>query len=276
VAVQQKEDIVPTESIIDTSKPSAGRIYDYILGGHHNFEVDRQAADQIVRLIPFLPKAMRLQRWCLQDLAIELTEKRNFDVIIDFASGLPTNDHIHHVVPAGTTVIYSDFDPVVVEYGREILASTPNTHFFQADARRPEELLNRHEVQEILGGRRDVALVYWGISVFLADDELAHTARSLYEWSIDSTCWAFMAQGTDMNPDSQGLAQAGKIYEQMGSRLYLRPLETVLRLIHPWHPDETGLVSLMDWHGIDRQEMSEDDLEGFGLAGGGYGAYLVK
>ena len=80
-----------TESIIDTSRPSAGRIYDYILGGHHNFEVDRQAADQIISLIPFLPKAMRLQRWCLQDLAVELTEKRQYDVIVDFASGLPTN-----------------------------------------------------------------------------------------------------------------------------------------------------------------------------------------
>src|SRR3954465_2141329 len=132
-----------TESIIDTSKPSAGRIYDYILGGHHNFEVDRQAADQIMHHVPFITKAMRLQRWCLQDLALELTEKRGFDIIIDFASGLPTNDHIHHVVPAGTTVIYSDFDPMVVEYSREILANTSNIYFFQADARRPEELLNR-------------------------------------------------------------------------------------------------------------------------------------
>src|ERR1041384_1318361 len=164
------------ESIIDTSKPSAGRIYDYMLGGHHNFEVDRQAADQIVKLVPFLPKAMRLQRWCLQDLALELTEKRGFDIIIDCASGLPTNDHIHHVVPAGTTVIYSDFDPVVVEYGREILADTSNIYFFQADARRPDELLNRPEVQEILGGRRDVALVYWGICMFLSDDDLSHAA----------------------------------------------------------------------------------------------------
>src|SRR4029453_14753104 len=154
-----------TESIIDTSRPSAGRIYDYILGGHHNFEVDRQAAEQVIKLIPFLPKAMRLQRWCLQDLALELTEKRGFDIVIDFASGLPTNDHIHHVVPRGTTVIYSDYDPVVVEYGREILSDTANTYYFQADARRPEELLNRPEVQGILDGRRDIALIHWGISL---------------------------------------------------------------------------------------------------------------
>jgi hypothetical protein len=265
-----------TESIIDTSRPSAGRIYDYILGGHHNFEVDRQAAEQVIKLIPFLPKALRLQRWCLQDLALELTEKRGFDIIIDFASGLPTNDHIHHVVPAGTTVIYSDYDPVVVEYGREILADTPHTYYFQADVRRPEELLNRSEVQDILGGRHDVALVYWGISVFLSDDEIAYAARSLYEWSNASTCWAFMAQGADIDANSAGMTETSKIYERIGSRLYFRPLSTMMQLIHPWHPDESGLVSIMDWHGIERSEMTAEDLAGFGQAGGGYGAYLLK
>jgi hypothetical protein len=102
------------ESVIDTSKPNAGRIYDYILGGSHNFEVDRQAAEGLLRLVPNIREGMRLQRWCLQDLAVELTEKRGFDIIIDFASGLPTNDHIHYVAPKGTTVIYSDYDPIIV------------------------------------------------------------------------------------------------------------------------------------------------------------------
>lgn len=31
---------------IDTTKPNAARIYDYYLGGNHNVEVDRQAAEQ--------------------------------------------------------------------------------------------------------------------------------------------------------------------------------------------------------------------------------------
>ena len=80
------------ESFIDTSRPSAGRIYDYLLGGSHNFDVDRQAADRVVQFFPFLPKAMRLQRWCLQDLALNLTQKRGLDVLkqleIEFRHGL--------------------------------------------------------------------------------------------------------------------------------------------------------------------------------------------
>ena len=156
---------MPQDNIVDTSKPSAGRMYDYYLGGNHNFEVDRQAADQALKLLPFIPKFMRLQRWALQDIAVELTEKRGFDAIIDFASGLPTNDHIHYKVPKGTTVIYSDYDPVVVEYTREILKGASDVYFFQGDARRPEELLNRPEVERILaaGGKLPLSI---GASAF--------------------------------------------------------------------------------------------------------------
>ncbi len=41
---------------VDTSKPNAGRIYDYLLGGHHNFEADRAAAKRLSQLAPSLPR----------------------------------------------------------------------------------------------------------------------------------------------------------------------------------------------------------------------------
>lgn len=265
-----------TESIIDTTKPSAGRMYDYFLGGHHNFEVDRQAADQVIKLVPFVSRFVRLQRWCLQDLAVELTERRGFDVIIDFASGLPTNDHIHHVVPAGTTVIYSDYDPVVVEYAREILADTPNVHFFQADARRPDELLSRPAVEEILQGRRNVGLVFWGVALFIPSEDLAYATRALYDWSGPSTCLAFMAQGSSFNLKDPNVQATMKIYEQTGSPAYIRSLPDMQELIKPWCADDAGFIDLLSWHSLAQDALSPEDADAFGAAGGGYGAYLVK
>jgi hypothetical protein len=263
------------ESIIDTSKPNPGRMYDYWLGGHHNFEVDRQAAEHLINVLPVIPKGARLQRWCLQDIATELTQKRGYDVVIDFASGLPTNDHVHHVVPPGTTVIYSDYDPVVVEYAREILADTPNVYFFQADARRPEELLNRAEVKEILGNKRDVAIIYWGVSSFLDDDSLRHASQVLYEWTGPRACWAFNAQGAESDVFAPGLIQMLEVYKQMGAPLMFRALKTFGPLLRPWTPDEMGFVSLMAWHGMDNREFPEQ-FPDEGAAGGGFGAYLVK
>jgi hypothetical protein len=263
------------ESIVDASVPNAGRIYDHILGGHHNFEVDRQAAEQLLKLMPYLPKAMRLQRWCLQDVARELTEVRGYDAIIDFASGLPTVDHLHTAVKPGTTVIYSDYDPVVVEYAHEILSDTPNVYFFEADARQPEELLERPQVQDILGGRRDVALVYWGISTFLKDEEIAHAARVLYEWSGDNSCWAFNAQAGG-DPNDPTLIKLTKIYERTGTPLLIHSLEKIQEALKPWRAGEEGFVSVLEWHGFDQSEMSAEDRRALGASGGGYGAYLVK
>jgi hypothetical protein len=264
------------ESIIDDSKPNAGRMYDYYLGGYHNFEIDRQAGEQVLQIMPFARKYVRLQRWALQDIA-EALNKRGYDIIIDFASGLPTNDHIHHKVPEITTVIYSDRDPVVVEYAHEILKDAPpNVHFFQSDASRPEELLNRPEVQQLTNGRRKVALVYWGVSAFLPDEDLAYALKFLYEWAGPGSCLAFNAQLAGVNPDDPASLQVANIYRQMGTPIYLRSVEHYHKLIGDWKLDNGGFVPLLEWHGFNQSELSKDDVKVYGPMGGGYGAYLIK
>jgi S-adenosyl methyltransferase len=266
---------MPTESIADASKPNAGRIYDYTLGGNHNFEVDRQAAEQLFKILPFVPKHARLQRWALQDIAVELSERRGYDLIIDFASGLPTNDHIHNKATKGTTVIYSDFDPVVVAYAREILGDTPNVYVFEADARRPEELLNRPEVQKILAGRRKAGFVYWGVSGFLDDESIAHAASYLYDWADAGSCLAFNTQGKSIGT-AEDTERVTRMYERMGTKVYGRTLEEVQKLLQPWRLDKGGFVSLLEWHGLDQTELAKEYAEYFGPLAGTYGAYLIK
>lgn len=260
----------------DPTRPNAGRIYDYLLGGHHNFEVDRQVGDWLAQNFPSVPIQMRLQRWCLQDVARELV-RRGFDTIIDFASGLPTQDHIHQVVPESVTVIYSDFDPLVVEYAQEILQDTPNAHFFRADARRPEDLLENPAVLDILGDKRNVGLVMWGVAGFLPDEDLRHALRYLYEWSGPEAVLAFNAQFGDMRFDLNDPVQrqALETYERMGSKLYIRSLDEYREIIKPWKV-ENDFISLLKWHGFDASIFSEKDRAIAEKSGGGYGAYLIK
>jgi hypothetical protein len=267
---------MPQDNIVDASKPSAGRMYDYFLGGNHNFEVDRQAADQVLKMMPYVAKTARLQRWTLQDIAVEFGEKRGIDLIIDFASGLPTMDHIHYKVPKGTTVIYSDYDPVVAEYGRDILKDTPDVYFFQADASKPEELLNRPEVQKILAGRRKAGFVYWGISCFLADDAIRHAVQYLYDWAAPGSSIAFNPQGAGANPDDPALQQVLQLYKHMGQDIFIRSLKEYQELLKPWQFDSRGFIPLLEWHGFDESEIGKDGLQSFGPMGGFYGAYLSK
>ncbi len=256
--------------------PNAGRIYDYLLGGHHNFEADRKIGDWITSVFPSVPIAVRLQRWCLQDVALELAN-RGFNIIIDFASGLPTQDHIHQVVPPDVTVIYSDRDPLVVEYGREILQDVPNAHIFQADARRPEDLLNNPEVIDLIGDQRDVGMVFWGVALYISDDDLRHALQYLYEWSGPKAVLAFNAQwaGAQPDPNNPDHQKIIELYRSIGSEMFIRTLDQYRALIKPWKP-ENDFVSLVEWHNIDRSIFTEQDLAVLGEGGGGYGAYLIK
>ena len=264
------------ENIVDTTKPSSGRIYDYILGGNHNFEVDRQAADYLISQMPFLTKICLLQRWTLRDIAVELTQRRGYDVIIDFASGLPTSDHIHPNVPKGTTVIYSDFDPVVVEYARDILQNTPDVYFFEADAREPEELLGRPEVLKILGDRRRGGFVLWGVPVFLRDEEISHSLRVLYDWAAPGSCLAINAQGVGIDANNPLVVELFETYAKFGQPGYHRTLEKFIGLCGDWRLDDKGFVSLLNWHGFDQSELGQEDVSIWGPLGPGFGAYLTK
>lgn len=259
-----------------TNRPNPGRVYDYILGGTHNLEVDRQAGEMLRQNAPFATKAMRLQRQCLQDLGVELTVNRGYDIVIDFASGLPTNDHLHDVVKPGTTVIYSDSDPGTLEAARSILAGKENVYYFEGDARYPEKLLENPDVQQILNGRRKVALVYWGVSGFLPDADIVHAARYLYEWSDANSCLAFNLQGAGMDPNNPIVARIMKLYTQMGSQLYPRSVEKYQELLRPWQPSGRGFISFLEWHHLSEDEMSEEDQRIFTASGGGHGAYLLK
>lgn len=264
------------DNIVETNKPSSGRIYDYLLGGNHNFEVDRLAGDTVLKAVPFLRKFALLQRWSLLDIAEELTVRRGFDLIIDFASGLPTMDHIHNVVPKGTTVIYSDYDPVVVEYAHEILKGTPDVYFFLADLTRPGELLENPEVLKILAGRRNVGLSFWGVTGFVRDDDLARTMKYLYDWSGPDTVMALNAQAMDLDVSDPAIIRMFEIYESFGQERNYRSSEQYTQLVQPWRLDEKGWISLLKWHGFDQSILGKEDADAFGPLGGGFGAYLTK
>jgi hypothetical protein len=64
-------------------------------------------------------------------------------------------------------------------------------------------------------------------------------------------------------------------YKQAGSNMYMRPLERFRELIKPWHM-EKDFISMLDWHGFDRSEMTPEEMALAGPGGGNYGVYLLK
>lgn len=257
-------------NIADANHPNAGRIYDYLLGGNHNFEIDRQAAEGLLKLIPFMPKFVRLIRWFLGE-AVRRLSKEGYTVFIDFASGLPTMDHIHQIVAPGTKVVYSDIDPVTVAYGKDIIGDTPNVQFLHCDAGKPEELLSSDAVKQMVGESRKVAIGYNGIAWFMPDDKIANFMKVTYEWA-ERGSKLFLCD-VDASGSATGVyAQMTAMYKNLKQPVFDRPNQKLAQLIQPWEIVEPGFKRLEEWVGVEKgvqKEASDQVRTGAGELMGG-------
>ncbi|MBX6342403.1 MAG: SAM-dependent methyltransferase, partial [Thermomicrobiaceae bacterium] len=133
-------------------KPSAARMYDYYLGGFHNFEIDRQAAEQAIARWPDLPLIMQANRAFLRR-AVNFVSGQGIDQFLDIGSGIPTVGNVHEVAQRANPsarVVYVDIDPIAVAHSQEILRGNPNATVIQGDVRRPSEILEHPDVQRLL------------------------------------------------------------------------------------------------------------------------------
>ncbi len=253
-------------SIADSGKPNPGRIYDYLLGGNHNFEVDRQAAEQVVKVMPFFPKLFKLIRWFLGEAVRRLGEE-GYAQFIDFASGLPTIDHIHEVAPAGTKVIYSDIDPVTVAYGQEIIKDNPKVRYGVCPAEKPEELLSSPLVTELFGQNRKVAIGFNGVAYFLPDEKIHNAMQTLYNWAGKGSRLFLCDIGFESASLPPAAHDMAKLYERLGQPIYLRNQKTLESLVKPWKAMEPGYLPLEDWVGIKGGVAEDSKNQGFLMVG---------
>src|SRR5450755_2860269 len=100
---------------VNPAVPSPARMYDYLLGGTHNFEADRELADQLRAAAPDLVDAAWANRGFHGRAAVWLAEQgiRQF---IDIGSGLPTQNTppaAVHPTPPDARVVYAKNAPMV-------------------------------------------------------------------------------------------------------------------------------------------------------------------
>ena len=234
---------------IDTTRPNAGRIYDYFLGGSHNFEADRIAAEQLLALIPSARGGARLNRWFMYDV-VERLMQSGFDCFLDLATGLPTEGYIHDLAP-DARVLYNDFDPVTVAYGREIIGDKPNVRYLQANITDIGAILRA--AAEHFGAQRRIAICFIGVTYFFDDATLQPILDQMYEWCAPGSKMAlsWLAGEADDVARFQS-SQFAAMYQRLNSPVYARNLENVRAMLAKWRMDEPGLLPLSEWNGVEQ------------------------
>jgi O-methyltransferase involved in polyketide biosynthesis len=163
----------PVPDGIDVNTPSVARVYDYFLGGKDNFEADRRVGDALYAIAPDTTRTAPLHREFLVR-GVRYLAAQGITQFVDLGSGLPTADNTHqaaHAVNPDCSVVYVDNDPIVLAYGRAILADHPRTRIVQADFRSPGDITSAPGFTELIDPTRPVAWLMLSVVHHLGDEE---------------------------------------------------------------------------------------------------------
>jgi hypothetical protein len=158
------------------SRPSAARVYDVHLGGSHNFQADREAAQRVVQFMPELPEILRANRSFLRRAVLYLVDQ-GITQFLDLGSGIPTVGNVHEIAWKANPdcrIVYVDIDPVAVAHSRLILREFDKSTAILGDLRRPQEILNNPETREMLDFTRPTAVLMVAVLHFVPDSDDPH------------------------------------------------------------------------------------------------------
>lgn len=251
---------------IDTERPSSARIYDYALGGVHNFAVDRAVAEQMLAAYPQGPQLAQANRAFLRR-AVEYLVDAGVRQFLDIGSGIPTAGHVHEVAHAKTPetrVVFVDTDPVAVEHSRLMLAGNDLTDVVQEDVRRPEHILAAPQAQRLLDFDQPVAVLMVALFHFIPDaddpaDLIARLTRPLAAGS-------YLAISHATEDGEEDATSAKEIYRRAGIDLTLRTRTEVEALFTGFDLVDPGVVWVPQW----RPESASDVLYDRPEASAGY------
>ncbi|MET9556143.1 SAM-dependent methyltransferase [Streptomyces sp. NPDC006645] len=252
---------------IDISVPSVSRIYDYYLGGSHNFEVDREAARKAMEFMPGLPKIMQANRAFMRR-AVRFAIGEGVTQFLDIGSGIPTFGNVHEVAQAAdpaAKVVYVDHDPVAVAHSKAVLDGNDHATIVAADLRAPRQILDSPETLELIDLAQPVALLLVSVLHFLEDDDkpfaaVAELTDALAPGSLVVVSHAAYA-GIPL-PQERVAGTVG-VYKDIRKPLVMRTEEEIAGFFDGYDLVEPGLVPMGKW----RPEYPAGEEDPYALSG---------
>ncbi|TDC78992.1 hypothetical protein E1193_19845 [Micromonospora sp. KC606] len=243
----QRPDWAPDD--IDIERPSVARMYDYYLGGSHNFAVDRAAARAMVEAVPDAPLMAQANRAFMRRAVQYLTDQgvRQF---LDIGSGIPTVGNVHEVAfraAPDARVVYIDVDPVAVAHSREILADDDRATVIQEDLRHPDRILAHPDVRGLLDFSQPVAVLVVAVLHFVSDgDRPADLLRTLRQ-ALAPGSYLVLSQASDEGRDEAQRVEAEEVYRRTDNPLSVRGRAELAAFFDGFELVEPGVVWVPQW-----------------------------
>jgi SAM-dependent methyltransferase len=246
---------------IDTSVPNMARVYDFLLGGGHNFLVDRELATQILKKAPYIGDAARVNRSFLRRAVVFMLDNgiRQF---LDIGSGIPTVGNVHEIAQRADPacrVVYVDKEPIAVEHSRMLLRENDQAVAVLADIRDPDDLLAQPEIGRILDFSQPVGLLNVAVWHFVSDADDPAGLMARYRAVLAPGSYLALAH---LTRDSVSRAMTHQMIDHLGNsisdNIFPRTHGQVMELFAGFDVVPPGVVAVAAWRPDGPGDFSDD------------------
>lgn len=245
---------------VDTKRANIARVYDYWLGGTHNFLADQDAARAIAAVAPTAPLVGKANRAFLSR-AVKFLVSEGVTQFLDIGSGIPTQGNVHEVAqeadPAAR-VVYVDIDPVAVAHSKVLLDGNSNAAVIEADLREAGQILEHEQTKRLIDFSRPVGLLLVAILHFIPDSEDPWQIVASLRDALAPGSYLVLCHGT--NHRMPRTAKAVKeIYDRsVATPLNVRSHAEILRFFDGFEVVEPGLVFIPEWRPDSPEDVPAD------------------
>ncbi|MGV9409686.1 SAM-dependent methyltransferase [Nocardia sp. NPDC003693] len=235
--------------------PHTSRVYDYFLGGKDNYEADRRAAQEILKVWPDIRIAARVNRQFMHRSTRFLAEAgiRQF---LDIGTGIPTEPNLHQIAQETTPdarVVYVDNDRLVLAHARALMADGESgaTTYIHGDVTDPESILRAPELVEMFDMSEPVGVSMIALLHFVEDD-IHRIVRTFMDALAPGSFLVICTITADFAPEQVEAAQEvyriRKLPAQVRTHAELESWFADLELVEPGvvPPHRWGLAQTMD------------------------------
>ncbi|MFI7675382.1 SAM-dependent methyltransferase [Actinophytocola sp. NPDC049390] len=252
--MSQQTNWVPTS--VDLEKASAARMYDYVLGGNHNFAVDRALAEELLKAQPEV-KRFVIQNRAFMRRAVLFLAEQGIRQFLDLGSGIPTVGNVHEIAQAvdpTARVVYVDNEHVAVAHSQLLLENNPNAAMVHADIAKPNLVLNDATTRRLLDFDQPIGLLGITIGHYILPEHDPDGVFAAYRDALVPGSYLALTHLTDDFAEDTSDEIIEKLKKSQNTVLSRTKAE-ILSFFGDFELVEPGLVGTSQW----RPERDTDD-----------------
>lgn len=238
------------QPFVDASVPNVARIYDYLLGGKDNYSADRDAAVELVRLIPDALRAAHHNRRFLQRAVRFLTADAGVRQFIDIGTGLPTQGNVHEVAQSinrDARVLYVDYDPVVISHAQALLVKNPLVVAINRDLRDPAQIIAHPALQALIDLNKPIAVLLVAALHFIRDADEPYEIVDELKSAMPSGSYLVVSHVTADDVSGQVTSKVRQLYDRTTAPATPRTREEIGRFFDGMEIIAPGLTDVSVW-----------------------------